>query len=1041
MADEDTDETSGVIQFVGDNIDLNMVSIYGNTPFHSMGLIKISNAALRGNGVKEEQILRMKFNALDKAKILKTAEVPIEPFTNRKQIGINNMTFVPFADLASSLTQDQSQLSPGDTLWAAGWLIKALNCEFQHSNYNGWMKKIHANESKQVTRVDFLPVIEGDPNDYETIFTTLKECMRLCAGKVVIVNFDLPIWLKVVDIIKQRNLPIIPRLGGFHLLKSYLASVGNIMEDSGLLELIQVIYPGNTTAEHIMNGGCYDKAIRAHLLIDAAIYQHVMKHEFTEEELGDMRVFMQEVADKKMGSTKTGPIVDIFGQRFKDTFKRLAEGGRTPALWVQYHYMVDVIKIFIRTERLADHNAHLSCIVNRMLDIFAAAGHHQYAKGARLYCQLMKELETLPTYKEIFSGFTVHRNHVVRYSSHEWSGIWSDLCIEQTLMKAAKSEGGLSRGRMKNSNSGHKCWVQTLNHFSKVNQLMEADVEQHKPLHKELAETRVKRDVEAIALALKWFAEHNPFDDKRDKKLLVSFSTGYTSNADDTVNVDRAIDIGRKMQMKLDGKSVTHTMEVKFKAQTLSSLRNIPKINEKKTHLNSIKLFNRLVIFAQRGMTIETSLRYELTPFPLSLFSSKNDKMNKANKADFSNTSLKILTNPLDLMDQQFCTLVVDGGWLLYMVKWERGQTWQEIANSYLTYVQYLGSHSQKIIVVFDGYGKSPKDHDHIRRTKVSCCNLQTRPDMMHSIPKAKFMDNNHNKTQLIQLLSSTFQKCAITVEQCDNDADTSIVRQALAATAIGSVEVRAEDADVLIMLVHHQSSTSHPIFFTTSKGSYDVTKIKEALPERKRRYLLFCHAFSGCDTVSAIAGHGKTTLFNKLCAGDIDQHMNIFLDTDSNKDAVISAGVAIFQYIYRAHGSRLGTIRYNMFSTKAAAGVIRPENLPPTEGAAAQHALRAYLQTRDWILLKSMSLDPKEYGWMVGIHGYEPVPTLDPMAPDELLQFTSCNCNGDCSTRRCSCNKNGVKCISAFGICKGIICKNCIEEDTEYAEDYDVDS
>src|SRR6218665_2528343 len=278
-------------------------------------------------------------------------------------------------------------------------------------------------------------------------------------------------------------------------------------------------------------------------------------------------------------------------------------------------------------------------------------------------------------------------------------------------------------------------------------------------------------------------------------------------------------------------------------------------------------------------LTKLTSLRYELTPFPLSLFSSKNDKMNKANKADFSNTSLKILTNPLDLMDQQFCTLVVDGGWLLYMVKWERGQTWQEIANSYLTYVQYLGSHS--------------------------CCNLQTRPDMMHSIPKAKFMDNNHNKTQLIQLLSSTFQKRAITVEQCDNDADTLIVRQALAATAIGSVEVRAEDADVLIMLVHHQSSTSHPIFFTTSKGSYDVTKIKEALPERKRRYLLFCHAFSGCDTVSAIAGHGKTTLFNKLCAGDIDQHMNIFLDTDSNKDAVISAGVAIFQYIYRAHGSR----------------------------------------------------------------------------------------------------------------------------------------
>ena len=42
------------------------------------------------------------------------------------------------------------------------------------------------------------------------------------------------------------------------------------------------------------------------------------------------------------------------------------------------------------------------------------------------------------------------------------------------------------------------------------------------------------------------------------------------------------------------------------------------------------------------------------------------------------------------------------------------------------------------------------------------------------------------------------------------------------------------------------------------------------------------------------------------------------------------------------------------------------------------------------------MSLDPSGYGWTVGVCGYEPVPTLDPW-----LQFTSCNCKGDCSNRR----------------------------------------
>ena len=57
---------------------------------------------------------------------------------------------------------------------------------------------------------------------------------------------------------------------------SYLGLMGNIMQDSGLLEGIQLIYPGSTTANH-------NKAIHAHLLINAVI-QHIMKLAFTDHE-------------------------------------------------------------------------------------------------------------------------------------------------------------------------------------------------------------------------------------------------------------------------------------------------------------------------------------------------------------------------------------------------------------------------------------------------------------------------------------------------------------------------------------------------------------------------------------------------------------------------------------------------------------------------------------------------------------------------------------------------------------------------------------
>ena len=101
------------------------------------------------------------------------------------------------------------------------------------------------------------------------------------------------------------------------------------------------------------------------------------------------------------------------------------------------------------------------------------------------------------------------------------------------------------------------------------------------------------------------------------------------------------------------------------------------------------------------------------------------------------------------------------------------------------------------------------------------------------------------------------------------------------------------------------------------------------------------------------------------MCAGDIDDQIYIFLDIQATKSAVIRGGIAIFTYIYKALGTTLGEIRHNLFSRKASAWLIKPETLPPTEEAAAQHSLRAYLQTRDWMLLQSMYVDPSEYELM----------------------------------------------------------------------------
>ena len=114
---EESKSSRTVTQFIGDNIDINITSIHGNTPFHSMGLIKVTSPTLTLSDPRGTEVVhRLQMKAHDKFKILKKAEVKILPFSNRKNSGLNTITFVPIDELSTSMMQDQPLLTSGDTL-------------------------------------------------------------------------------------------------------------------------------------------------------------------------------------------------------------------------------------------------------------------------------------------------------------------------------------------------------------------------------------------------------------------------------------------------------------------------------------------------------------------------------------------------------------------------------------------------------------------------------------------------------------------------------------------------------------------------------------------------------------------------------------------------------------------------------------------------------------------------------------------------------------------------------------------------------------
>jgi hypothetical protein len=90
--------------------------------------------------------------------------------------------------------------------------------------------------------VEMLTIFDLKPSDVDCIYSTLvflcKQAMRL---PDVSITFDKPLFIKAVDIEKKRKLDVVVYLGGFHLLMSYLGSIGKVMEGSGLEELLSEI--------------------------------------------------------------------------------------------------------------------------------------------------------------------------------------------------------------------------------------------------------------------------------------------------------------------------------------------------------------------------------------------------------------------------------------------------------------------------------------------------------------------------------------------------------------------------------------------------------------------------------------------------------------------------------------------------------------------------------------------------------------------------------------------------------------------------------
>lgn len=895
--------------------------------------------------------------------------------------------------------------------------------------WQGMLERLTCSEYCDVSRVIQLPFIMAPPQENDTVYTSLL--MAINEGdkiklKTIFVTFDLPLFMKAVSIVLsvpphsplQR---IVVRLGGFHLLMSFLGTIGYIMAESGLDQLLNVVYAENSVV-HILNGHAYSRAIRAHMLASTAIGHLILKHvHLTHEEEVEIKDLLQDFTDcpPTKQTVDDNAAVKSISNKFNQEILKIEESGPTAKLWIQYLKMVTLVRRFIEAERTGNWELHLA-VVKMMMPYFISTGHLHYSKACYIYLQLMA---TLPQrmdpeeYKKFANGYCT-----VRRTNKFCTGTWTDMVIEQTANREFKVLGGVIRRGF--TNEVLNAYVVTKPVFSDIVESLEDFSGVHffsSEQHVDARDSRVKRDEQDVEKLSSWLETHDPFSSTT--KVVVSVGSGVIGN--ESINCHLAKEVGSNRLKLLVGHQFK---DIKLKRcdniRPLSSVNSSIKCYDKVIKIDPLILYQRMLLRKEEDLSYYFT--FEIAPFPLSLFTTTGMRKNvkSALCKEFDSIPEKDVKEKLENVS----SYIIDGGHILHAVKWasnEKCQTYKDVCNRYLRFVQ---NKYRSPVIVFDGYcdPDSVKTCEQLRRHRLSAPQIKITENTTMCTNQERFLANSVNKQQLISMLTRTFREAGIEVRQSTGDADGLIVQTALEKSCSAIV---TQDTDILVLLTALAPMNNEILLIKPKKGCTSESVFSSISLQQQhidiKNYILLAHSFSGCDTTSAIYGKGKKQLFKLLeTETDLATHVHTFHKPDANHIEVKKAGECILLFLYGSKDGKLtlNQLRFNLFQKSLKKSVARLESLPPTSDSAAQHSYRTYYQIQLWLGNK---LRPEDWGWTRHNDYLLPIRTTIEPAPETILKLVSCSCKGSCSTSQCSCLKSGIKCSLLCRFCEEGACTN----------------
>ena len=195
------------------------------------------------------------------------------------------------------------------------------------------------------------------------------------------------------------------RLGGMHMLMSFIGAVGNLMSETGLADIMSSAFAG---VHKMLLGKKFPMCMRAlRMVVEVILIPTIDDHEVQ------------------------------CNDAFMANLEARALKSKTCKLWLDCLVKpVLLMMAYVRAEREGDWLLHIHC-VKAMMPYFFAAGHQNYARLGLVY---LRAIENLPN--NILLYFQKGK-HVMRHMNGLWNGIWSDMFIESTFMRYRHGRAGI----------------------------------------------------------------------------------------------------------------------------------------------------------------------------------------------------------------------------------------------------------------------------------------------------------------------------------------------------------------------------------------------------------------------------------------------------------------------------------------------------------------------------------------------------------------------------------------------------------------------